>query len=159
MNKNTLKFPTFVHLHNVLKVKSYFTVISRDEIFKKILKFIKLEGEEFRLSNSRSIRNWTIIPKHTRPKVSRNSRRNVPVVSLVNVDVIVEAVSLSCKFISPRPLVGYFMSDNLFTARQQPLAYSLKNPEILFPGSHTRTSKCETCVTICGHSCEFRGVL
>lgn len=64
-----------------------------------------------------------------------------------------EAASLSRKFISPRPLVGYFMSDDLFTARQQPVAFGLKNPEILFPDSHTRTSKCETCVTICGHSC------
>ena len=65
-------------------------------------------------------RNWTIILKNARTrneitKIWRDPSR----LSCQRARYRREAVSLSCKFTSPRPSVGYSMSDNLFTARQQ----------------------------------------
>lgn len=132
------------------------------------MKLMALEGTTSPFKSYKSRRNWTIVLKDARArnKIRKIRRRSVAI--LLSARYRREAVSLSCKFISPRPSVGYSTSDNLFTARQQASRSKKKKRRkrekkkirrSCFPAPHTRASKCETCVTICGHSCESRGVL
>lgn len=102
--------------------------------------------------------------------ISRNPKNLVPSRSLEAIlcqaiDLLSrKAATFGREFISPRPLAEDVSRENLFTDQGSRSVSARKNRVNAAntsgdPVPCMQTSKCETCVTICGRSCVSRGVL